>query len=75
MGCYYVFVGSNLEKNLENSGKTAFFRGGYGWIGEIQHGWIWPDWGLSLLTTALLSLLDWLLGRMVDYIDCSCHVT
>ena len=27
-------------------GKTAVFPGGYGQIGEIPHGRIWPDWGL-----------------------------
>ena len=26
--------------------KTAVFPGGYDRIGEIQHGLIWPDWGL-----------------------------
>ena len=26
--------------------KTAVFPGGYGRIGEILHGRIWPDWGL-----------------------------
>ena len=31
---------------LENLGKTAVFPGGYGQIGEIPHGRIWPDWGL-----------------------------
>ena len=31
---------------MEDSEKTAVFPGGYGWIGEIQHGRIWPDWGL-----------------------------
>ena len=30
---------------MENSGKTTVFPGGYGMIGEIQHGRIWPDWG------------------------------
>ena len=32
---------------MENFGKTAVFPGGYGRIGEIPHGRIWPDWGLS----------------------------
>ena len=32
---------------MENFGKTAFFPGGYGRIGEIPHGRIWPDWGLK----------------------------
>ena len=32
---------------MENFGKTAVFPGGYGRIGEIQHGRIWPDWGLK----------------------------
>ena len=27
-------------------GKTAVFPGGYGWIGEIPYGRIWPDLGL-----------------------------
>ena len=26
-------------------GKTAVLSGGYGQIGDIQHGQIWPDWG------------------------------
>ena len=30
---------------MENLGKTAVFPGGYGRIGEIPHGRIWPDWG------------------------------
>ena len=30
---------------MEIFGKTAVFPGGYGRIGEIQHGRIWPDWG------------------------------
>ena len=29
---------------MENSGKKGVFPGGYGRIGEIQHGRIWPDW-------------------------------
>ena len=31
---------------MEMFGKTAVFPGGYGRIGEILHGRIWPDWGL-----------------------------
>ena len=31
---------------MEKFGKTAVFPGGFGWIGEIPHGRIWPDWGL-----------------------------
>ena len=27
--------------------KTAVFPGGYGRIGEIPHGRLWPDWGLK----------------------------
>ena len=27
--------------------KSAVFPGGYGRIGEIQHGRLWPDWGLK----------------------------
>ena len=30
---------------MEIFGKTAVFPGGYGRIGEIPHGRIWPDWG------------------------------
>ena len=36
-----------IWKNVENLGKTAVFPGGYGRIGEIPHGRIWPDWGLK----------------------------
>ena len=44
---FYSLKDSVLEKiNLENFGKTAVFPGGYGRIGEILHGRIWPDWGL-----------------------------
>ena len=32
---------------MEYFGKTAVFSGGYGRIGEIPHGQIWPDWGLD----------------------------
>ena len=32
---------------MENFEKTAVFPGGYGRIGEIPHGRIWPDWGLK----------------------------
>ena len=45
MSGLWFLVGSNLE-NVENSGKTAILSVGYGRIGEIQHGWIRPDWGL-----------------------------
>ena len=41
----YLCIGSKLE-NVENFGKMAVFLGGYGRIGEIQHGRIWSDWGL-----------------------------
>ena len=30
---------------MENFGKTTIFPGGFGRIGEIPHGRIWPDWG------------------------------
>ena len=43
-GSYFLY-GSILEK-CGNFGKTAVFPGGYGRIGEIPHGRIWPDWGL-----------------------------
>ena len=36
---------------MENLGKTAVFPGGYGRIGEILHGQIWPDWGLNVRPT------------------------
>ena len=32
---------------MEIYGKMAVFPGGYGRIGEIPHGRIWPDWGLE----------------------------
>ena len=32
---------------MEKYGKTAVFPGGYGRIGEIQHGRLRPDWGLK----------------------------
>ena len=44
-GCYFL-LGSNLEK-YGKFWKTAVFPGGYGRIGEIPHGRIWPDWGLK----------------------------
>ena len=43
-GSYFLY-GSILE-NVEIFGKTSVFPGGYGRIGEIPHGRIWPDWGL-----------------------------
>ena len=30
-------------KNVTIFEKTAVFPGGYGWIGEIPYGRIWPD--------------------------------
>ena len=43
----YLLWGSILEKkNGFFFGKTAVFPGGYGRIGEIPHGRIWPDRGL-----------------------------
>ena len=41
---------------MENFGKTAVFPGGYGRIGEIPHGRIWPDWGLWLMMENLSCL-------------------
>ena len=32
---------------METLGKTAVFPGGYGRIGDVPHGRIWPDWGLQ----------------------------
>ena len=29
-------------KDVERYGKTTIFPGGYGRIGKIQHGWLWP---------------------------------
>ena len=46
MGGFYFLLSSNLIKKGENVGKTAVFPGGFGRIGEIPHGQIWPDWGL-----------------------------
>ena len=45
MGGLYFLLSSNLEKCGFFFGKTAVFPGGYGQIGEIPHGRIWPDWG------------------------------
>ena len=45
MGGSYFFTGSNLEK-YNFFGQIAVFPGGYGRIGEMLHGQIWPDWGL-----------------------------
>ena len=45
MCVFYSLVDSILEK-YGKFGKTAVFPGGYGRIGEILHGRIWPDWGL-----------------------------
>ena len=42
-----LFLLNLIWKNVENSGKTAVFPGGYARIGEIPHGRIWPDWGLK----------------------------
>ena len=46
MGSFYILIGSIFVKNVEFFGKTAVFPGGFGWIGEMPHGRIWPDWGL-----------------------------
>ena len=32
---------------VQKYGKTTVFPGGYGRIGEIPHGQLWPDWGLE----------------------------
>ena len=34
---------------MEIFGKTAIFPGGFGRIGEVPHGRIWPDWGLTIV--------------------------
>ena len=41
----YVFLGSIWERRKKEE-KTTVFPGGYGQIGERQHGRISPDWGL-----------------------------
>ena len=41
-GKYFLFW-----ENVEKYGKTAVFPGGYGRIGEISHGRLWPGWGLK----------------------------
>ena len=43
---FILFIWFYFGKNMEIYGKTAVFPGGYGRIGEILHGRIWPDWGL-----------------------------
>ena len=45
MSGLYLLYGFILEK-CGNSLKNSCFPGGYGRIGEISHGRIWPDWGL-----------------------------
>ena len=44
-GSYFLY-GSFLEKLGFKKKKTDIFLDGYGQIGEILQGWIWPDWGL-----------------------------
>ena len=39
---------------MEIFGKTAVFPGGYGRIGDILHGRIWPDWGKGRVTLSNL---------------------
>ena len=41
-----VFLGFSVGKLCKNMEKTAVFPEGYGRIGEISHGQLWPDWGL-----------------------------
>ena len=41
----YFLQGSTLE-NFGKFWKTAVFPGGFGRIGEIPHGRIWPNWCL-----------------------------
>ena len=42
----WFLMGSDLEKkNGKITKKGHFFSSGYGCIGEIPHGLIWPDWG------------------------------
>ena len=41
-----VCLGFSFWKTVQKYGKTAVFQRGYGWIGEMPHGQLWPDWGL-----------------------------
>ena len=43
-----VCLGFSFGKPCKNMEKLLFFRGGggYGRIGEISHGQLWPDLGL-----------------------------
>ena len=34
-------------KTVQKYGKTTVFPGGYGRIGKIPHGQLWPDWSLE----------------------------
>ena len=38
------FYFGRMWKNME---KQPVFLGGYGRIGEIPHGQLWPEWGLK----------------------------
>ena len=40
-GSYFLY--DSILKNVDFFLKTAVFPGGYGRIGEILHGRIWPD--------------------------------
>ena len=51
-----TFLKVLLGKMWKNMKKSAVFPGGYGRIGEILHGRIWPDWGLYL--TGDIELID-----------------
>ena len=41
-----LFGGYFFGKMWKNIEKGPFFPGGYGRIGGIPHGRLWPDWGL-----------------------------
>ena len=40
------FFGKSIFEKYGKIWKMAIFPGGYGRIGEIPYGRIWPDWGL-----------------------------
>ena len=43
---------------MEKYGKTTVFPGGYGRIGEIPHGRLWPDWGLKVMADSRLQPVE-----------------
>ena len=46
---YWNLIYFSDSSNLEKFGRfweNSCFSGEYGWIEDIPHGRIWPDWGL-----------------------------